>query len=203
MARKPLLTELIEAVVMVGRRCVQLIFYPYKTMRQIAQETHDLQIAIIFGTIFLYYLLVPSIRPEVESPVVQFSLVLFHYLMTVTFIAFFGRFLSSEISVRSLLFLFAYALIPTIIWFFLTSFLFALLPPPRTLSLLGKVFSVVYITISISLLAWKVMLWYLAVRFGTKLRFFTILFLAILYLAVVIPYSFYLYHFGLFRIPFL
>lgn len=200
---KTFFIDVLASFVLVLKRVVFLIFYPYKTMRLIAKESDDLQIAIIFLFVFFYYLLLPTVKPEVTSPVVQFGMVLFHYLGTVLFAYIFGRILQPETRMKPLLYLFAYALIPTIIWFYMTSFLYFILPPPRNFTFLGTSFSVVFITVSVSLLAWKVILWYLAVRFGTKLNFYAIVFMALLYLAVVIPYSFYLYQFGFFRIPFI
>lgn len=203
MAFNTFFSDFIASTIIVLRRVLRLVYDPYRTMRKIAAEEDDLQIAVIFLIIFFYYLLVPSLKPEISEPVIQFSIVLFNYIFTVVFIYFFGRILSRQVHVRGLLYLASYALIPTIVWFYLTSGLFFLLPPPRTLSVAGQTFSVVYITISISLLAWKVLLWYLMIRFSTKLQFYEIIFITILYLAVVVPYSFYMYQFGLFRIPFL
>ncbi len=203
MAFNTFFSDFIASTIIVLRRVLSLVYDPYRTMRKIAAEEDDLQIAVIFLIIFFYYLLVPSLKPEISEPVIQFSIVLFNYIFTVVFIYFFGRILSRQVNVRGLLYLASYALIPTIVWFYLTSGLFFLLPPPRTLSVAGQTFSVVYITISISLLAWKVLLWYLMIRFSTKLQFYEIVFITILYLAVVVPYSFYMYQFGLFRIPFL
>lgn len=200
---KTFFIDLVASCIIVLRRVVFLIVYPYKTMRQIAKESDDLQVAIIFLFVFFYYLFLPTVKPEISSPVTQFGLVLFNYLATVLFVYIFGRILSPETRMKPLLYLFAYSLIPTIIWFYMTSFLYLLLPPPRNFTILGTSFSVVFITVSVSLLAWKMILWYLAVRFGTKLNFYAIIFVGILYLAVVIPYSFYLYQFGFFRIPFL
>ncbi|MFW5703610.1 MAG: hypothetical protein ACOCXQ_02145 [Patescibacteria group bacterium] len=203
MAHKQFGKDLLSAVKQVLIRFILLILYPYKTMRSIAREQDDLQIGVIFFIIFIYYLFIPALKPEITSPVIQLSLVLFNLVMTVIFVYFFGRMLNGETSIRPLLFLFSYSLLPTIIWFYTTSFLFYFLPPPRTLSILGKSFSIIFITFSMSILAWKVILWYLAVRFGTRLKFFGIVFLTLLYLAAVVPYAFYLYQFGFFRIPFL
>lgn len=203
MGLKQFIHDLIGASIQVLGRIVLLIMDPYKTMRAIALEEDDLQIGVIFLIVFVYYLFIPALKPEITSPVIQFSLVLFNFIMTVIFVYIFGRMLHGKVSFRPLMFLFAYALLPTIIWFYTTSFLYYFIPPPRTLSIFGKSFSIVFITFSMSLLAWKVILWYLAVRFGTSLKFFSILFLTILYLAAVVPYAFYLYQFGFFRIPFI
>lgn len=202
MVPKNITSEVLASGIIFLRRSLFLILYPYRTMRHIAEETDWTQIFIIFGIIGLYYSFLSWVKPADHS-IVQLCLVLFNYTATVLYVAFFGKSLSDETELRKLLFVFAYALIPTIIWFYMNTFLYVVIPPPRNLTILGKSFSIVFITISISLLAWKLILWYLAVRFATKLKFYDILYISVLYIAIVVPYSFYMYHLGFFRIPFL
>jgi hypothetical protein len=52
-------------------------------------------------------------------------------------------------------------------------------------------------------LIWKLILFYLAVRFSSRLSFFKIFYLILLYLSIIIPYSYILYSFKIFKIPFL
>jgi hypothetical protein len=172
-------------------------------MRAIAEEIDWTQIFLIFGIIGIYYFSLSFVKPMVGAAWLQLCLVLFNYTATVLYIAFFGKTLGDEVELRKTLFVFAYALIPTIIWFYMNTFLYVVIPPPRNLTILGKSFSIVFITISMSLLAWKLILWYLAIRFSTKLKFYDILYITILYIAIVVPYSLFMYHLGFFRIPFL
>jgi hypothetical protein len=81
--------------------------------------------------------------------------------------------------------------------------LYILFPPPRFPTLLGKGFSIFFIAFSISLLIWKFILFYLALRFSTKLSFFRLIYLIFLYLTWFVPYSFLLYYFKIFRVPFI
>jgi hypothetical protein len=97
----------------------------------------------------------------------------------------------------------SYSLFPTLIWFTTNSVLYRFLPPPRTISILGKAFSVLFLSFSISLLVWKLILVYLAIRFSSKLNFYNIVYIILLYLCIFIPYSLLLYHLKIFRIPFI
>lgn len=203
MAHKSITSNVLASLIILCRRCLFLILYPYKTMRVIAEETDWTQIFLIFGLIAIYYLSLSWVKPMIDSPWLQLCLVLFNYTATVLYIAFFGKSLGDDTELKKLLFVFAYALIPTIIWFYMNTFLYVIIPPPRNLTILGKSFSIVFITISISLLVWKLILWYLAIRFATKLKFYDILYITILYIAIVVPYSLFMYHLGFFRIPFL
>jgi hypothetical protein len=69
--------------------------------------------------------------------------------------------------------------------------------------LLGKAFSILYISFSVGMLLWKIILQYLAIRFSTKLDFYRIMFGFLFYLVMMIPYSLFLYSVKFFRIPFL
>jgi hypothetical protein len=164
-------------------------------MRAIAEEHDWTQIFIIFVLIAIYYASLSWVKDMPHSPLLQLCLVIFNYTVTVLYIAFFGKSLGDDTELRKLLFVFAYALMNT--------FLYVVIPPPRNLTILGKSFSIVFITISTSLLAWKLILWYLAIRFATKLKFYDILYITILYIAIVVPYSLFMYHLGFFRIPFI
>ncbi len=93
-------------------------------------------------------------------------------------------------------------LIPTLIWFYSNMFFFIILPPPRTLMITGKIFSVFFIAFSVSLLIWKLILLYLSLRFSSRISFVKICYYIMLYLILFIPLSFYFYQIGISRIPF-
>lgn len=195
--------NILASFLIVMRRSIHLILFPYKTMRNIASERDVTQIIIIISFILLYFVGAEKIRPGSYIPVIQIIFVLLHYLGTVAFVYLFGTFMGKKIDLKNALFLFAYALIPTLAWFYVNTFLYILVPPPRTLSVLGKTFSILFITLSVSILAWKIILWYLAVRFTTKMKFYDILFISLIYLAIVTPYAMVMYVIGVFRIPFI
>lgn len=205
---KNFLVNCLTAFVIVVKRFFLLIFYPYKTMRKISLEKDYYQLLIITGLIFLYFKFVYFLRDKPYPATLVFLFFIFNFLLTVSFFYLFNKFFNSdqnkkETSFSSFIFTFSYSIFPTLIWFLSTSMLYIFLPPPRTFSLLGKGFSIFFIAFSLSLLIWKLILVYLAVRFSTKQNFFRIFYIVILYLIWFIPYSIFLYHFKLFRVPFI
>jgi hypothetical protein len=97
----------------------------------------------------------------------------------------------------------AYTLIPTCCWFFFTSILYMVLPPPRTTQMTGVSLSVVFLTISAVLLFWKIILGYLTLRFGMKMDLVKILLTVCVVAPIIGLYSVGMYRLGIFRIPFL
>jgi len=205
---KNFLVNCLTAFVIVIKRFFLLILYPYKIMRKISLEKDHYQLLIITGLVFLYFKFIYFLRDKPYPATLVFFLFLFNFLLTVSFFYLFNKFFYSdqnkkETSFSSFIFTFSYSLFPTLIWFLSTSVLYIFLPPPRTLSFLGKGFSIFFIAFSLSLLAWKLILVYLAVRFSSKQNFFKIFYMMVLYLIWFIPYSIFLYHFKLFRVPFI
>lgn len=172
-------------------------------MRKISKETDWTQIVIIFILIFVYFYGANKFRPMNYEFSFIYLLTVFHYLITVFFFYFTTGFFHKNNMLSSFAFSIAYTLIPTLIWFITNSFLYVLLPPPRTTSTLGKTFSLLYIAYSVSLLLWKFILTYLAIRFSSKQNVFRVIYVMILYLVMFIPYAVFLYLMGLFRIPFI
>jgi hypothetical protein len=173
-------------------------------MRKIAQEKDWWQVIIICGLVYLYFIFANIVRKKTLHPLIissssfiSFVFFLLTFFLTVVFFSLFGR------QIKSLIFSLAYSLLPTLIWFFTTSFLYFVLPPPRTYSILGQSFSLVFITFSLILLFWKVVLFYLSLRFSLKLNFYQILYTTILFSIWFWPYSVVLYKLKMFRIPFI
>lgn len=175
-------------------------------MRKISLDKDYSQPVIIIGLIFIYFKFIYYLREKTyPASLIYFSFVI-NFLLTIVFFYLLSKLFSKskkKIIFSSFLFTFSYSLLPTLIWFLSTSILFIFLPPPRTFSILGKGFSIFFVAYSLSLLAWKLILIYLAVRFSTKQNFFRIFYMIVLYLIWFIPYSVFLYNFRLFRIPFI
>lgn len=195
--------KIFVSALIVVRRFFLLIFYPYKTMRKISFEKDYYQVFIIFFVSFLYFKFAYFLRDEPFPATIIFLAFCVNFLLTSLFFYGLGKIFDRTAQFSSFIFTLSYSLIPTLLWFLCTSFLYVLLPPPRTFSLRGELFSVVFITISISLLAWKLILIYLALRFSSKQNFYRIIFMMVLYLVWFIPYSLLLYYLRLFRIPFI
>ena len=175
-------------------------------MRKISMEKDYYQPAIIIGIIFIYFKFIYYLRDKLYPATLVYILFIINFLLTVAFFYLLSKLFAKnkkEIRFSSFIFTFVYSLFPTLIWFLSTSILYIFLPPPRTFSLMGKGFSIFFIAYSLSLLIWKFILVYLAVRFSSKQNFFRIIFMIIFYLIWFIPYSIFLYQLKLFRIPFI
>lgn len=202
---KYIISSFLASLFLVIQRIILLAISPYKTMRKISEETDYTQIFIIFFGIFAYFFFANKFRPYDYEPGVLFLLTIFHYGATVLFFYMAANIMQKEreFTFQSFLFTFAYALIPTIIWFSINSWLYMIVPPPRTFSFTGKSFSLLFIAFSVAMLAWKIILEYLAIRFSTRFSFYSIVYSILFYLVAVIPYSLFMYSLRFFRIPFL
>lgn len=198
-----ILIDFLTSLIIVFKRLILLIFTPYKTIRKISQEDDYLQIGIIFSLIFLYFFGVDKIRKLTVSPFLIFFIFIINFAFTVLFFHTASSLLAKTSSLASFLFTFSYSLFPTLIWFAANSLIYVVLPPPRQISFLGKTFSIIFIAFSLSLLAWKLILTYLSIRFSTKMNFYKIIYSIILYLCILLPYSVILYKLKLFRVPFI
>ncbi len=175
-------------------------------MRHISDEKDVYQPALIIGIIFIYFKFIYYLRDKIYPATLIFVIFILNFLLTVYFFYWLSKIFNknkNELKISNFIFTFIYSLFPTLIWFLSTSILYIFLPPPRTFSLMGKGFSILFIAYSLSLLIWKLILVYLAVRFSSKQNFFNILTMIIYYLVWFVPYSIFLYQFKLFRIPFI
>lgn len=198
-----LITNLLASFVIILRRFILLIFFPYKTLRKISQEKDYYQVVIIFFLIFVYFKFAYFLRDKPYPALLIFIAFLLIFFCTICFLYLLSRSLNKKILFSSFVFSFTYSLLPTLIWFISCSLLYIFLPPPRTLSILGKGFSIFFVAFSISLLIWKLILFYLSLRFSSRLGFYRILYIILLYLIWFIPCSIFLYYLKIFRIPFI
>lgn len=194
--------NLAAAFIIVLRRFVFLIFTPYKTMRKITFSGDYYQVAVILLITLVYFLVSQSIR-GVGGGIVAFCAFLILFSLTVSYFYLFAKPFRSDININSFVFAFAYTLVPTLLWFWSNMALYVLLPPPRTMSLLGKGFSVVFVAYSLSLLIWKVILVYFAIRFASRLGLYRIVYMLLIYAAIFIPVSVLLYYLHIFRVPYI
>ena len=200
---KKSLISILASLAIVLHRFILLIFSPYKTMRTIGKEKDMWQILIILTSVSLYFQFANRTRgvlePNLAGPFFFFlgfaGMIVFFYLLT--------RLWDKNIEIRPFIFTFTYSLLPTLLWFVSNSLLYRLLPPPRTISIAGRAFSILFVSYSVSLLLWKLILFYLAIRFSTKFHFPRILYLIFLYSALFIPYTLIMYYLKIFRVPFI
>lgn len=208
-------SQIIAALLVVFHRSIQLAIKPYETMRSVSQRTYRTQVGVIALLVYLYFVYATAIRSRTLDPVILSSSSLWTFAYFVlTFVLVTGYFYvfgyiaqhfkkAKLVEYRTYISLFAYSLVPTILWFFATSTLFVLVPPPRGLTLLGKAFSVIFIVYSITLLLWRFNLLYISLRFALKAKFYTILVAIITFCLWFGPYSVLMYKHGIFRIPFI
>lgn len=194
----------IASFLIVIKRSVFLALKPYKTMRRISADADMIEVGIIFLFVCAYFFIAHTYRPFYYAPFILFFLVILHVLVTAVFfysIAFlFG---SKQKDIYRHVVAWSYALIPTLIWFTINFSLYLVLPPPRHPSLNGKLFTIVYISFSVSMLLWKIILTYLAIRFSTHMKVSRIVFSFFVYICIVILYAICMYELKFFRIPFL
>lgn len=200
---KYIASSVFASLLIVSRNFVLLIFSPYKTMRKISQERDMGQLYIIFAAVLIYFLGAYTKKTLVYPSWLLFIVFLANFALTIVFFHITSRLLHRMHNLRSLVFTFSYTLLPTLIWFVTNAILYSILPPPRTLSLLGKAFSIFFVSFSLSLLVWKFILVYLSLRFSTGQTFLRVVYIIVIYLCIFLPYSILLYHFKLFRVPFI
>jgi len=203
---KKILVNFLASFFVLLKRFILLIISPYKTMRKISYEKDYYQPIIIISLVFIYFKFIYYLRDKIYPATLIYFLFIINVLLTIIFFYLLSKLFSKnkkEVTFSSFVFTFSYSLFPTIIWFLSTSILYIFLPPPRTFSILGKGFSIFFVAYSMSLLIWKLIIGYLAMRFSSKQNFFKIIYMIILYLIWFIPYSIFLYQFKLFRIPFI
>jgi len=180
------------------RRFIGLLFTPYKTMRTISAEGKRNELTWIYFFSILYFLLSGNVRAELWGIGTMVGLVLFS-------VSFFSLLPTTE-AIRNkwetLAITWTHTLFPTLLWFYTTFLFYIILPPPRTTSIWGMAFSIFYIAFSASLLAWKLILVYLCIRFSLRAHVYRILFYILIYVTISIPLWVTLYRLGMSRIPF-
>lgn len=201
----------IKSFIIFGRNLAGIFNSPYVTYRKLSNEkTYLSQTVFIPLIILLYFAFVSTLRSGINNPfllTVKFNtLIFFSMLGFVMMLGLFvvgGSLLGIKTQKDRLYLLWIYSLVPTLVWFFTTSILFLILPPPRTMTFLGKLYSAVFIAFSVGVLLWKMILYYLTLRFSLKIDLWKIFQISVLVIPCVIIYSFIMYRFGIFRIPFL
>lgn len=178
-------------------------------MRRVAEPSWG-EIYTIFFLVYLYFSYASVIRSKSLHPLVistsaikTFGFFLLTFTLTVYFFHFLASFLKLNTSKQKLASTFAYSLLPTLLWFFSTSTLFLLFPPPRGENILGLSLSLVFVIVSLSLLLWRLILFYLSLRFATKASFQQILLMMLLFAIWFLPFSFLMYYLDIFRVPFI
>ena len=202
--------SILLSVLLFGKNCAGIFTRPYATYRGVVDRANLGELGVIGLILWGYFVIASMVKTSLFRPYLltrQFIVLAvaatFTYLLTVGLFWVAGRLFGSKGSLRGFAVGWGYTMIPTVIWFFMTSLLYVLIPPPRTVSAQGIAFSVLYLLISTTLLFWKVTLSYLSLRFGLKLDLGKILKICIVVLPLLGLYSIGMYKLGIFRIPFI
>lgn len=193
-----------------GRNFLGIITRPYETYRRIVERGNPWEVGYIGVILSFYFSLASLVKTAAFRPFLltkQFILLgagaLTGYVLSVATLWVVGRFIGGEGKFGRLGIAWAYTLIPTTLWFFITSLLYVILPPPRTTSIAGILFSVLFLIFSVTTLWWKVTLAYLTLRFGMKLDLARIAIVVALTAPVLAVYTVSMYRLGIFKVPFL
>lgn len=167
-------------------------------MRKISLESTWYEFVWILILTTLYFTTTTMVRFEMNGLMGAIGL----YLVSIVFFSLLPAGGTYRERLKRVSITWAYTLLPTLIWFYSTLLFYFLIPPPRTISLMGKSFSVFYIAFSASLLIWKLILVYLSIRFSLRVHLYRVTFYFFLYLSFSIPLWILLYKWGISRIPF-
>jgi hypothetical protein len=201
----------LRLIILFLRNVLGCINKPYITYRKLADNSADVkQVVFIVLLVLGYFSLASLIKTGIRNPFLltaKFNSLLITFIigfiLSLSVFYIMGKINNKSVILKSIIILWAYSLLPTIIWFFITSVFYIILPPPRNLTVLGKIYSIVYISFSIGILYWKVILYYLTLRFGLRFDFKKIMITTSVYLPVMSIFSIEAYRLGVFRIPFI
>lgn len=193
-----------------GRTVWGLLTRPYETYRRIAGHGKLGELIFVVALLVIYFALASAVKVTAFRPFLltrQFIVLLMGAVSSISisvgslWVA--GRLFGGKPKLEVVLLAWAYTLIPTVSWFMTTSILYVLLPPPRTTSALGILFSLLFLVFSATLLWWKVTLAYLTLRFGLKFDFAKSVGVALFCAPILFGWSYLLYKAGIFKVPFL
>lgn len=181
---------------------------PYSTYRELLKQ-NLLQLLVIFLLIGTYFFFVSPLKLKTLHPLLLtlntgrlFSIAVFSYVTICLVLYGLGKIFKGRPTMSGIALMWGYSLIPTLMWFFATSLAYLVLPPPRHDTLLGKAFSLLFITFSVSLFFWKGILYYLTLRFGLQLDLKRILGVSLVFFPLLFGYAYILYQLKIFKVPF-
>lgn len=207
---KLFLTSL-KLLILFGRNSVGCVNSPYITYRRLAEEKTDARQSVYILMLSLgYFAFAAFVRSGFRNPyllTMKYNSLFLGagaaFFLMVFFLFLSGKVFKKKTRLPALILLWSYTILPTLTWFFFTSLMYLLVPPPRTLSLWGKMYSVFFISFSFAVLLWKIILAYLTLRFGLQLDLWRIGIITAVLTPIVAGYSILMYRMGIFRIPFL
>lgn len=204
------IAELVLGGLLWGRTVSGLIVAPYETYRRIVNHGKRSELLFIAATLVCYFGLASIVKVAAFRPFLltrQFIVLsagaTANMVVAIGSLWVAGKLIGATIRLSQLTLAWGYTLIPTVLWFLMTSVLYVLLPPPRTTSAAGLAFSTAFIIVSTVLLWWKIMLSYLTIRFVYRASVGTILLIYAIILPILFMQSVVMYRLGVFKVPFL
>ncbi|MCL5675525.1 MAG: YIP1 family protein [Patescibacteria group bacterium] len=182
---------------------------PYETWRRLVQESDLGQIAI-WGFLLWAYLSVAVVVKNGLATGALFLTFNLNRLFNITVVSFMavtllfwlaGTWCHGRGSLKEVAASWVFSYLPTLIWFFSTTILYLILPPPRTQSFLGQIFTLVFLAFSLSLLFWKIILYYLTMRFALRMNLWQILRASLVIVPALTCYFLLLNRLGFYKIP--
>ena len=194
-----------------GRFAIGTLQTPYETYRGLAQKEDIRFLPFIALFVLLYLFLAGLVKGGLAmqplfltaSFIKIVSGIVLSFSVSVFLLGILGTVIKGDVDWRRITVLWAFSLLPTCLWFIVTSLFSFVLPPPRTTSILGQLASSVFIALSVGLFLWKGILYYLTLRFGLRISLGRIILVSSLFLPLLILYSIGMYKLGIFRVPFL
>src|SRR3989338_106992 len=130
--------------------------HPYETYRKLATSNDLGQVVPLFMAVGLYFLFATVVQKGLRTHplfltlsagklVIGFAIT---FLVMLGGLGVLGRLWGGTGSIKTLFLPWSYSLIPTLFWFIATSIFYVLLPPPRTPSTAGQLFSIVFLVFS-------------------------------------------------------
>lgn len=203
---------MITSLILFLRNSVRIISKPYITFRELSVSSNGLgQVFFIHLLVLFYFFSSSLLKTGLHNPfiltlkfnILYFSTYIGFFLMIGLFFLAVKLFKLKEISLNNLILLWSYSLWPTLCWFLFTSVMFLLLPPPRTLTYPGKIYSLFFLAVSLTILFWKIILYYLTLRFGLRLDLSKIVLISLIIIPSLTAFSVFMYRLSIFKIPFL
>lgn len=206
--------ETVTDIVLYGiawsRSVLGLVTRPYETYRRIANHSSLGELGIMAAFSALYFMLASVVKVASFHPFLLTGEFLrlavgaaIGYGAVVTALWVASRLVGARVAFTRMAVSWGYTMIPTALWFYMTSLLYVIVPPPRTTSVLGVAFSAVFLVMSATLLWWKLMLSYLTIRFTTRFPMTRIIAVGLLVTPVFVADSIIMYRLGIFKIPYL
>ncbi len=207
-----LISLTVSAVRLLAKFCLNLygtFNKPYETWRRLVRESDLLQIGFWVFWLWLYLSLAVVIKNGLATGALfltfnlnrLFNISLVTFLLVTLLLWSVGLWCGGRGKLKEVASSWIFSYLPTLLWFFSTTILYVFLPPPRTESWLGKMFTLVYLAFSLSLLFWKILLYYLTLRFSLRLNLWQIMRASLVIVPALFGYFLILNRLGFYKVP--